>query len=60
MEEAVEALATDSEPLAELLEEILDLVSGEEEIVGWEPPPLVSSLCFENSKSTWTRNESKR
>jgi hypothetical protein len=44
LEEAVEWLYFDSEPLAEVLEEILLLVTGEEEIVKWTPPALEETL----------------
>jgi hypothetical protein len=42
--EAVEFLSTDSEKLAEILNEILALVIGEDEVENWTPPALEETL----------------
>jgi hypothetical protein len=42
--EAVESLRADSEKLADVLEEILLLASGEEQIINWTPPALTETL----------------
>jgi hypothetical protein len=42
--EALEALSGDSSALAEVLSEMLALLIGEEEIVGWRPPALEETL----------------
>jgi hypothetical protein len=44
LEEALEWLCFDSEPLAEVLEEILLLATGEEEIINWRPPAIEDML----------------
>jgi hypothetical protein len=44
LEEALEWLGLDSEPLADCLEEILLLATGEEEIINWTPPALSETL----------------
>ena len=44
LEEAVVGLSADSEPLADCLEEILLLATGEEEIINWTPPALSETL----------------
>ena len=40
LSEALERLGFDSEPLGQVLEEILLLATGEEEIINWRPPAL--------------------
>jgi hypothetical protein len=40
LEEALESLWSDSEPLADCLEEILLLAAGEEVVINWRPPAL--------------------
>jgi hypothetical protein len=40
LEESLRVLALDPEPLGELLVEILELVNGEEQIIGWQPPTI--------------------
>jgi len=44
LEEALEWLCFDSEPFAELLEEILLVATGEEKIINWRPPALEETL----------------
>ena len=44
LEEALEWLGFDSRPLAEVLEEILLIATGEEEIINWRPPALEEVL----------------
>jgi hypothetical protein len=43
LQESLEVLALDPEPLGELLVEILELLNGEQQIIGWEPPTLATS-----------------
>jgi hypothetical protein len=42
--EALERLWFDSEPLADCLEEILLIATGEEMIINWRPPAIVEML----------------
>jgi hypothetical protein len=44
LEDAVERLWCDSEPLAEVLEELLLVATGQEEIINWQPPALTETL----------------
>jgi hypothetical protein len=44
LEEALEWLWVDSEPLGEVLEEILLVATGEEEIINWRPPALTETV----------------
>jgi hypothetical protein len=41
LQESLEVLAIDPEPLGEFLVEILELVHGEQQIIGWQPPALL-------------------
>jgi hypothetical protein len=52
LEEALEVLWVDSEPLAEVLEEILLLVNGAEVIINWVPPALAETLLRINEPLT--------
>jgi hypothetical protein len=53
LSEAQEVLWVDSEPLAEVLEEILLLVNGAEEIINWRPPALEETLSRINEPLTF-------
>ena len=44
LEETLECLCFDSEPLADVLEEILLIAAGEDEIINWRPPTLAETL----------------
>jgi hypothetical protein len=44
LEEAVVGLSADSEPLAEVLEEIFLIAIGEKEIINWRPPAIEAML----------------
>jgi hypothetical protein len=44
LEEAVEELPADSAKLAEVLNEMLALLIGEDEVEGWRPPSLAETL----------------
>jgi hypothetical protein len=44
LSEAIARLPEGSELLAEVLEEILSIATGEDEIVGWRPPALAETL----------------
>ena len=44
LEEAVVGLSADSEPLAEVLEEIFLIAIGEKEIINWRPPAIKAML----------------
>ena len=44
LEESSAVLSNDSSRLAEALIEILELIAGESEIVGWRPPALEQTL----------------
>ena len=44
LEEAVEVLGSDSTLLAEVLSELIALVTGEEEVENWQPPALEQML----------------
>jgi hypothetical protein len=44
LEEALAGLCASSEPLAEVLAEILLLAAGEEEIINWRPPAIEEML----------------
>jgi hypothetical protein len=41
LQETTGVLASDSEPLGEFLVEILELLNGEQQIIGWQPPELL-------------------
>jgi hypothetical protein len=43
LQEVISVLAGDAEPLTELLIEILELLDGEQQIIGWQPPALATS-----------------
>jgi hypothetical protein len=43
LQEVISVLAGDAEPLTELLIEILELLDGEQQIIGWQPPTLATS-----------------
>jgi hypothetical protein len=43
-EEALEVLPTDSQALAEVLNEMFALIIGEDEVEGWRPPALAGVL----------------
>jgi hypothetical protein len=43
-QEALEVLPTDSQALAEILNELFALLIGEDEVEGWQPPALEEVL----------------